>query len=1006
MSTITIKRALLASTVIAGMSAASPALAQGTGAAQPVEAQPDIIETPATGAIVVTGSRIARPNIEQSSPVSVIDAQEISLSQPVSAEEFLRDLPGTTPAIGPNVNNGTNGTAQVNLRALGPNRNLVLLNERRVVPATLGGVADLNVIPVALIERVDVFTGGASTVYGADAVAGVVNFITRRNFAGIDISANYGLTERGDGASYRVDLTTGANFDDGRGNAVFSVGYTNTKPVLQGSRAVGTVSRSSTCTTAQVNAGVCDTLEVGNPQGSGAAVPATIFAPFTAAVVPGSPTFAIGQTNNYNFNPINVFQTPLDRWNIFGQARYEISPAVEVYTEGFFVRSQVTQQIAPSATFFNAFKLPLNNQFLTPQQRQQLCQAGIQQPAPTATNPNATRNSTEAECVPLIAAGTEIDAIVARRFVEAGPRITQYTNHVFQVTAGARGPITSTLNYDLSGSYGRTNRHNTSFGQGLFERFQQAIRGCPAGSASGCVPINIFGPEGSLTPAMFNFLDVATNQFVNTDLATAQATISGDLGWASPLAVEPIGVAVGLEYRRYGGGQRGDLPASTAGAVLGAGGAFTTIQGEYDSREAFAELVIPLVEDRPFLHSLTVEAGARYSDYSTSGGNWTYKAGANFMPIRDIKFRGVYSRAVRAPNIAELFAPVNTVLSNRSVDPCQGTQAEITARGPNHLALCQEQLGRVGAGGRLGTVPAPFAGQINVTGGGNPLLDPEIATTITAGVVLQPRFLPGAALTFDYWNIKIRDAVSAPSQADVIDGCFGQADPNFVFCQLIFRNPLTGGLSGDPSTTRGPILQASNLGRFETDGFDLGASYRRDLGFARLNWSFNGTHTRKFLFQAIPTTFARECAGYYSISCENAATSGPQPRWSWNMRTTLSFADTDISLLWRHISALRAEPQTTCAANSFQPGQVGNCGPSNVVGAYRRIPAYNWFDLAIQHAISDNMRMTLTVANLLDKDPPDVGNTIGSTTFNSGNTYPSVYDALGRRYTVGVNLRF
>jgi iron complex outermembrane recepter protein len=965
---------------------AAPALAQGTGAAQPVEAQPDIIESPATGAIIVTGSRIARPNIEQSSPVSVIDAQEISLSQPVSAEEFLRDLPGTTPAIGPAVNNGSNGTATVNLRGLGTNRNLVLLNERRVVPATLGGVADLNIIPVALIERVDVFTGGASTVYGADAVAGVVNFITRRNFAGIDISANYGLAERGDGASYRVDLTTGANFDDGRGNAVFSMGYTKTDPVLQGSRAVGTESRSSV---------------TGLPQGSGAAAPATIFAPFTAAVVPGSPTFAIGQTNNFNFNPINVFQTPLERYNIFGQARYEISPAFEVYTEGFFVRSTVTQQIAPSATFFNAFRLPLNNQFLTPQQRQQLCQAGIRQPAPTATNPNATRPSTEAECVPLIAAGTEIDAIVARRFVEAGPRRTRFTTNVFQVTAGARGPLTSTLNWDISGSYGDSQRVSTSFGQGLFERAQQSIRGCPPGSAAGCVPVNLFGAPGSIPQSFFNFIDVATNTFVNTELGTAQALISGDIGWASPLAVEPIGIAVGVEYRRYAGDQRGDLPSSTPGAVLGAGGAFTAIAGEFDSREAFVELVVPLIEDRPFIHNLTLEAGARYADNSISGGNWTYKVGGNFMPIRDIKFRGTYARAVRAPNIGELFAPINTVLNNRAVDPCQGTEAQIAARGPNHLALCREQLNRVGAGGRLGTVPAPFAGQINVTVGGNPNLQPEIADTITAGVVLQPSFLPGAALTLDYFNIKLRDAVSSPSQADVIDGCFGQSDPNFGFCQLIFRNPLTGGLSGDPGTTRGPILQASNLGRIETDGFDLGASYRRDLGFARLNWSFNGTHTRKFLFQAIPTTFARQCAGFYSVSCDP-----PQPRWAWNMRTTLSFAQTDVSLLWRHLNSVSVEPRTTCAAGSFQPGQVGNCGPANILDRYQRIPSYDYFDLAIQHAVSDNMRMTLTVSNLLDKDPPDVGNTVGSTAFNSGNTYPTVYDAIGRRYTVGVNLRF
>jgi len=952
-------------------------------APQPVEAQEPIVESQTTGEIIVTGSRVRNSNLEQSSPVAVVDAEEISLVQPTSAEDFLRDIPGASPGINSQVNNGTNGTATFNLRNLGSNRNLILLNERRVVPSTLGGVADLNIIPVALLERVDIFTGGASSVYGADAVSGVANFITRRDFSGLDVNALYGITQRGDGASFRVDVTAGANFDDGRGNAVLSIGYTETDPVLQGERDIGLVSRSSV---------------TGNPQGSVAATPATILAPFVAAVRPGQDTFAIGETNDFNFNPLNVFQTPLERYNIFGQARYEVTPGVEVFTEAFYVRSQVTQQIAPSATFFNAFRLPLNNQFLTPAQRQQLCQAGVDVDPATP----GRQAPTAAQCGPLIASGTEINAIVARRFTEAGPRITDFVSNVFQITGGVRGEIFEGINYEISGAYGRADRTNTSFGQGLFSRFQQSIRGCPAGSDNGCVPINIFGGQGTLSQEAFDFLDVATSTFSETDLTTVQAIVSGQTGLASPLATQDIGFALGAEYRRYSGGQRGDLPSSTPGAVLGAGGAFTSIEGEYDTREVFAELVVPLIEDRPFFHNLTVEAGARYSDYSTSGGSWTYKVGGSWMPIPDIKFRGVYSRAVRAPNIGELFAPVNTVLSNRAIDPCQGTAAQVAARGPNFTPLCQEQLARVGASGTFGTIPAPFAGQINVTGGGNPDLEPEIATTYTVGAVFQPRFLPNTAITVDYFNIDIEDAVSSPSQSDIIDGCFGQSDPNFVFCQLIFRNPLTGGLSGDPSTTRGPILQASNLGRIKTDGIDVTASWRTDLGFAELNLSGSATYTFNNTFQALPTGFARECVPYYSISCDP-----PQPKFVSNVRATLSTEQgTDLSLLWRHLSPTRVEPRTTCTAGSFEPGEEGNCGPANILAAYQEIDAYDYFDFSFQQDISEQMRFTFTVQNLLDKDPPDVGNTIGSTAFNSGNTYPSLYDALGRRFVVGVNLRF
>jgi len=994
-----VKFSLLATTMITGMAFTSPAFAQST---QPVEAQPDIVEeTPSVdegGEIIVTGSRISRPNLEQSSPVSVIAAEEVAFQQPTSAEELLRQLPGVTPGVNSAVNNGTNGTATLNLRGLGTNRNLILMNERRVVPSSLGGVVDLNVVPVALLERVDVFTGGASTVYGADAVAGVTNFITKRNFAGFEVNANQGITDRGDGRTYRVDATIGANFDGGRGNAVFSISRTKTDPVLQGERKIGEVSRQSTCTAAQVSGGLCDDLKMGNEQGSVAAAPATILAPFTAAVVPGQDTFQIGATNNFNFSPLNVYQTPLDRWSIFSQARYEISPAIEVFADGFFVRSEVTQQIAPSATFFNAFKLPLNNAFLTNAQSQQLCQAGVD------ANPAlAGRQApTAGQCAPLIAAGTEIDAIVARRFVEAGPRITSFINRTYQVAVGARGPLTSTLDWELSAQHGRSERDTKSENQGLFERFQQSIRGCPRGSTTGCSPINIFGAEGTLQPEAFNFLNVSTFTFTQNKLNAAQGVVSGDLGFALPWASEAIGVAAGVEYRKYSGGQEGDLPSRTPGAVLGAGGAFTTIGGKYDTKEAFAEIVAPIVENRPFFHNLTLEAGARYSNYSTSGGNWTYKIGGSYSPIRDVKFRGVFAKAVRAPNLGELFAPVNTVLSNRAIDPCQGTTAQIAARGANFLALCTEQINRAGSDD-LGAVPAPFAGQINVTVGGNPELAPETAKTLTAGVVLEPRFVPGLAITFDYVRIKVTEAITAPSQSNIIDFCFSQADPNFQFCQLIFRNPLTGGLSGDPSSTRGPILQTSNLGTIKTDAFDLGASYRRDLGFARWNSNLTGTYTRSSTFQAFPATFARECVARYSVSCDP-----PQPKIVWNMRNTLSFrGGTDVSLLWRHLGTTKVEPRDTCGApDTFKPGEKGACGPANVVGAYRRVKARDYFDLALQQAIGSRMRMTVTVQNLLDKDPPDLGNTIGSTAFNSGNTYPSVYDALGRRYIVGVNLRF
>lgn len=953
----------------------SPAFAQ---AAQPSDAAEEDVTAPSSPAIVVTGSRISNPAIEQSSPISVIGEEELNFAQPLNAEEFLRDLPGSVPGIGAQVNNGANGSATVNLRALGTNRNLVLMNGRRIVPATLAAVVDTNVIPVALIERVDVFTGGASSVYGADAISGVVNFITKNDFAGLNLSGNYGITERGDGGNYRVDMLVGANFDDGRGNVVLGVGYNKTNPIRQGDREIGLVSRSS---------------NTGLPQGSSAAAPGTIFAPIFGVFNPDNGTITEGVAGNFNFNPLNVFQTPLEKFSVFGSGRYEVSSAVELFTEAFFSRTEVDQIIAPSATFFNAFRLPLNNQFLTPAQANQICLGA-------AATPGAIPGGA-AGCPAAIAAGTEVNAIIARRFVEAGPRRTNFTTNTYQITVGARGPLTSNLDWELSGQYGQSNRVNSSTGQGLQERLQQSIRNCPAGSAPGCTPINIFGGPGSISPAAFAFLDVTTNSFIDTELGAVQALVTGDLGFSSPLANEPIGIAIGADYRRYEGAQRGDLPSSTPGAVLGAGGAFVAVQGEYDSKEVYGEIIVPLIEDRPFFHNLTLEAGARYADYSTTGGDWTYKIGGSFSPIRDLKFRGLYSRAVRAPNIGELFAPVNTVLSNRAIDPCQGTRADVTARGSNFIALCEAQVQAVGLpASTVGSITPPAAGQINVTGGGNPNLAPEIATTYTVGAVFQPSFFSGFTATIDYYNIKVRDAISSPSQSDIIDGCF-QANSVSASCALIFRNPLTGSLFGDPATTRGPLLQASNLGRIETSGVDFSASYKYDFDTFGLRFAFNGNYTDRSRFQATPASINRECVRFYSVSCDPVL-----PKWTWNVRTTADFDQISASLLWRHIGSTEVEPVALPAAQRPPVDVPQNAGPAGILPAYQSISARDYFDLAFRFDANEQMSFTFLVENLFDKDPPDVGNTVGSTAYNSGNTFPSLYDALGRRFRIGVNLAF
>lgn len=916
--------------------------------------------------IIITGTRIARPNLEQSSPVSVVDSVELSFRQPINAEEFLREIPGVVPSIGAAVNNGTNGSAQLNLRGLGASRNLVLIDARRVVPATNAGVVDLNLVPIALIERTEVLTGGASSVYGADAIAGVVNFVTRRDFTGVDLTSSFGLSERGDGQVFRTDLTIGANFDDGRGNVVVSMGYSDTSPVLQGDRAWGAVARSST---------------TGLPQGSVTATPATILFPFTAAVNPATGSLDLGLTNNYNFNPLNVYQTPLERYSLFTKANYQVHDNLEVYAQGMYVRSVIDQQIAPSGTFFSTVQLPLSNPFLTTTMRNQLCSGyGISQAdcdiAATVSTPGAVGYQ-------------ERPIQIGRRFTEAGPRRTNYTTNTFQFTAGLRGPLAGGLEWDAFWSYGESERTNTALGQGTRTRLQQALRArsttvCvdPAG---GCVPINLFGADGSITPGAFNFLNVPTFTFIKQQFLTAQGAISGDIGITSPFASEAIGIAVGIEHRKYKGRSGGDGISAIPGEVLGAGETAVPVSGQYSTNELFGEVVVPIIENLPFFENLTFEGGFRYSDYSTSGGNWAYKLGGSWTPVDGFRVRGAYARAVRAPNIGELFQPQVTTLTNRAVDPCQ---LLLPVGNATTRAICERQLQLVGAPTSLiGTIQQPTAGQINQTSGGNPDLDPEKADTYTIGAVLTPAFLPGFAATIDYYNIKITGAIATPSQADVIDACFAQSDPNSTECLLIRRNPLTGQLSGPNDTTFGPFLELTNRGTIRTSGIDFGANYRWDANFATLNFALNGNYTISNKFQATPISVNRECVGFYSISCGPIA-----PEWSWAFRTTASLpTGTDITFRWRYMSGVELEPLVSKAT---------------IFDDYESIGAHSYIDLAFAQQIGDNLRLTLSIENLLNQEPPVVGNTIGTTAFNSGNTYPTSYDAIGRKYRIGLNMRF
>ena len=1034
MSKSYLKGSLLATTVIAGFAIAVPAYAQdappppattdeGTTAntgpgAQPAEAVPAAQDE--GGEIVVTGTLIRNPNLTSSSPVAVIGQEEIQLRQPTSAEQILRTIPGVTPSLGQNVNNGSNGTAQVDLRGFGSKRNLVMLDSTRLVPANTGGVFDLNNIPIALIDRVDVLTGGASTTYGADAVTGVVNFITKKDFAGVDLQLSENITERGDANVFRSDLTLGANFDDGRGNAVLSVSYIESDPLYFGDRRIGACVVNSF-------SGFCG--------GDSATSSPTAFQ-FTAeqnalaGLPPGNIQTPVGangllvpQYSVFNFNPYNLYQTLFKRYNSYGAAHYDVSDKVSVYARAIFSKNYTSSIVAPSGVFGEGLFVPGNNPFLSPTVRDQLCTInGIALGAACNTNP----------AIPL--------GYVYRRTTEVGPRIDQQNTTMFDFKAGAQWNITNRINFDIYGAYGESAIQQRRQNYVLRTTLQQALNadntttctnvlfpGAPV--PAGCVPLDLFGPPGSITPAMARFIG-GTESTINrgATLAQVHAVVSGDFGWTLPWATTPVAFALGAEHRDYTAFTRPDFLAQQAGQLGGAGGAILPVEGGYTAEDAFAELILPIAADRPFFQELQIEGGYRRSHYVVNAPGQptfsadTYKIGGTWAPIDAVKFRGNWQQAVRAPNISELFAPVVTGLTALSADPCSGAQTAGQVTGtnplnpnlldPNFVAVC---LAQGASPGSIGTIPQPTAGQANATGGGNPLLKPETSRSWTVGVVLYPRsILPGFNATLDYYNIKIKQAINAPLPADVINACFANitaASATNPACTSIRRNLKSGGLSGSTANVQGLPVPLSNSGRLETDGFDLTANYRRSLGFADLILNFNGNYTRTAKFFASDSiTTAPNCPGLYSANC-GIALGQLQPKWSWNQRTTLSFKPVDVSLLWRHLGSFNYEFADVAGKTLCDPtkGCTGVIRGGSFAGAPfkpNHIPAFDYFDMTARFSITDHFDLTLSAFNLFDKQPPIVGNQAGTTTAGSGNTFPSTYDALGRRYGAAVRVKF
>lgn len=1002
-----------------------PAFAQDTGAQDTAEDAAD------TGTIVVTGSRIRQPNLESTSPITVVGAEEFKQTGTTRVEDLVNSLPQVFAGQGANYSNGASGTATLNLRGLGSERTLVLVNGRRLVPGDPGtSAADINVIPAALVQRVDVTTGGASSVYGADAVSGVVNFILDTSFEGFRVDTQYGfynhdnrnsrqVTQPNDarGFGYPRGMTTGggsidttvafgASFDDGRGHATAYFGYRKINAVLQRDRDYSSCSLSGR-TAAQV---------AGNGQlytcgGSATSANGTIIA-FDSGGVPANFTstfFQIGAGRTlapgftaYNFGPTNYFQRPDERYTAGAFADYEISEALHPYMEFMFMDDRTVAQIAPSGDFGNTLSINCDNPLLGAAQRAVICDTENLLVSPSPSRAFDVVGNTGLPAFNFIdpATGATYNrgfAQILRRNVEGGPRRDDLQHTSYRAVLGTRGDLGSAWNYDIYYQYGRTNFAETYFNDASVIRMTRALdvvtgpTGAPVcrstldGTDPNCVPWDIFGQN--VSPAAVAYIGVPGFQRgVNTEQVVS-GYINGDLGsygFQSPWADAGVNMVLGAEYRKETLDFSADVSFQT-GDLAGQGAPTLPVAGAFSVKEIFTEWQIPIIRDS-FIEDFTIHAGYRYSDYSTGATTDTYKIEAELAPTRDLRFRGGYNRAVRAPTVQDLFAPQRVVLDG-TTDPCAG--AAITAA----------QTGCLAQGLRVGQVVAPNpAAQYNGLVGGNPNLNPETADTYTAGVVLTPTFLPGFIASVDWFKISLTGAIQGIGADTIVSVCTTTADP--FFCGLVNRD-ASGSLW---RTSDGYIEDLSqNIGGVSTEGVDITASYTREIGsLGRLSLSFVGTYLDSLVTDTgLAASGSFDCVGLYGNVCGT-----PNPKWRHQARLSFDLpSGIGTSLRWRHFSsvtldALESNPNLrNTAAAGPAPGGVARPGLAG-------FPSVDYFDLSFSFRLGDNYNFTLGANNLLDKSPPLTGSQACPSGPCNGNTFAQVYDALGRYIYVGVTLDF
>ena len=938
------------------------ALAQAVTPA-PATTAPATADATTLDRIEVTGTRIKSQTVTASSPVTEISQEEFKYTGTTRAEDLVNEYPQMSPAFDSFNNNPSLGYPTVDLRGLGAGRTLTLVNGKRLAPGA-AEAADISIVPSFLIKRVDLLTGGASAVYGSDAVAGVVNFILDTDFEGVRFSTGYSGYQHNndnsyiqgkekarnfafptgshgtDGVAKNIDIAVGSSFADGRGHAMAWLTWRKNEALFQGQRDYSSCALNA----AGTRCGGSATNAAGDfyfyqPEVGGSSASLNPDGSFNNAY--GAP---------FNYAPLNYYQRPDTRYTFGSSLSYEVNEHFKPYLETMYINKKDAVELAPSGAFFTG-PLSIN-----------------------CTDPLIGSACADLGFDPALG---PVSVYVAKRNVEGGPRHTDTNTSQFRVVAGAKGAIDDNWSYDAYFLYGQTTSTAIGINDFLSDRIVSAILGCPAGSFAGCLPYRVFVPGGVTREAALALQGVS---LLDTQTQTTSVTgfITGDLGFGSPWANgKNVSVVFGGDWSEDKYTFNADSN-SIAGNFAGSGGPSLPVTGKISVQELFSEVAVPLVSDMGFLKSFDLDLGYRLSDYNLAGRADTFKVGftSDFGGL--FKVRGGFNRAVRAPGINALFSPTQIALF-AGTDPCAGATPAFTVA----------QCANTGvAPSRYGLIANNPAGQYNQFIGGNLNLKPEKADTYTLGFVVTPFDALQASL--DYYDIKIKDTISTIGAQTVLDFCGLTGDA--ALCSLVHRNAVTGDLFRGSNPTSGQVVNlTNNFGEVHFRGLDLSAAYRWDMFGGRMSTSFQGNYLLEQQIAplaGVNDQATYDCAGKINIQCQS-------PKWRHIASLRYSRDWFTANLRWRYFGDMDYidqfdKPLLTdkllCATGSLKPdGTSAGCLGSG------KLSAYNYLDLSASAQVSTWGELTVGVNNIADKEPPLVGNTLAL----NGNS-PGGYDQAGR----------